>query len=76
MGFSLEDLNQRIAARAEGFDMEIRYHNRRQSPDAPYAYEPSLAELARWCDFLVVATAGVASKVVLASAASGAMRPS
>ena len=27
-------IGRAIAARAEGFDMEIRYHNRRQSPDA------------------------------------------
>jgi lactate dehydrogenase-like 2-hydroxyacid dehydrogenase len=47
-----------IAARAEGFDMEIRYHNRRPVPDSPYRYEHSLAELARWCDFLMVATSG------------------
>ena len=58
-----------IAARAEGFDMEIRYHNRRQSPDAPYAYEHSLAELARWCDFLMVATSGGEATRGLVSAA-------
>ena len=51
-------IGRAIATRAEGFDMEIRYHNRRQSPDAPYAYEHSLEALARWCDFLMVATAG------------------
>ncbi len=62
-------IGRAIAARAEGFDMEIRYHNRRQSPDAPYAYEHSLAELARWCDFLVVATAGGEATRGLVSAA-------
>lgn len=51
-------IGRAIAARAEGFDMEIRYHSRRQAPDSPYAYEHSPAQLARWCDFLVVATAG------------------
>lgn len=51
-------IGRAIATRAEGFDMEIRYHNRRQSPDAPYAYEHSLEALALWCDFLMVATAG------------------
>ena len=51
-------IGRAIAARAEGFDMEIRYHNRRQSPDSPYAYEPSVENLARWCDFLMVATSG------------------
>ena len=51
-------IGRAIAQRAEGFDMEIRYHNRRRSPDSPYAFEASLTELARWSDFLVVATAG------------------
>jgi lactate dehydrogenase-like 2-hydroxyacid dehydrogenase len=51
-------IGRAIAGRAEGFDMDIRYHNRRQVPDAPWRYEPALAELARWCDFLVLATSG------------------
>ncbi|MBL0142430.1 MAG: 2-hydroxyacid dehydrogenase [Betaproteobacteria bacterium] len=58
-----------IAARAEGFDMEIRYHNRRQIPDSPYAFEHSLADLARWCDFLMVATSGGEATRGLVSAA-------
>jgi hydroxypyruvate reductase len=62
-------IGRAIAARAEGFDMEIRYHNRRQSPDAPYAFEHSLAELARWCDFLMVATSGGEATRGLVSAA-------
>ncbi len=47
-----------VARRAAGFDMEVRYHNRRAVPDVPWAHEPSLIELARWCDFLVVIAAG------------------
>jgi lactate dehydrogenase-like 2-hydroxyacid dehydrogenase len=47
-----------IARRASGFDMEVRYHNRRVVPDLPYAYEPTLAGLAEWADFLVVVSAG------------------
>jgi len=47
-----------IAARAAGFDMEVRYHNRRERPESPYAYEDSLAGLARWADFLVMACPG------------------
>lgn len=62
-------IGRAIATRAEGFDMEIRYHNRRQSPDAPYPYEHSLLELARWCDFLVVATSGGEATRGLVSAA-------
>jgi lactate dehydrogenase-like 2-hydroxyacid dehydrogenase len=51
-------IGRAIAQRAEGFDLEIRYHNRRQVPDVAYRHEPSLEELARWSDFLVVATSG------------------
>ncbi len=54
-------IGRTIARRASGFDMAIRYHNRRPAEGldaAPWGYEPSLVELARWCDFLVVAAAG------------------
>ena len=51
-------IGQVIARRASGFDMDIRYHNRKPNPALPYVYEPSLAALASWCDFLVVASAG------------------
>jgi len=47
-----------IAQRASGFDMEVRYHNRRPRGDAPYPYEPSLLALAEWADFLMVACPG------------------
>jgi len=62
-------IGRAIAARAEGFDMEIRYHNRRQVPDAPWGYERTLEDLARWCDFLVVATSGGEATRGLVSAA-------
>lgn len=62
-------IGRAIAARAEGFDMDIRYHNRRQSPDSPYHYEHSVADLARWCDFLMVAASGGESTRGLVSAA-------
>lgn len=51
-------IGQVIAKRASGFDMEIRYHNRNRNADLPYQFESSLIELAKWCDFLVVASAG------------------
>lgn len=51
-------IGQAIARRAAGFDMAIRYHNRRPVEGSPHGYEASVAELARWADFLVVATAG------------------
>ncbi len=47
-----------IAQRAAGFDMEIRYHNRRQRDDSKLHYESSLKALAEWADFLVIATVG------------------
>ncbi|MEO8103059.1 MAG: 2-hydroxyacid dehydrogenase [Betaproteobacteria bacterium] len=47
-----------IAKRAAGFDMEVRYHNRQPVAGVEYAYEPSLTGLARWADFLIVASAG------------------
>ncbi|HYJ99134.1 MAG TPA: 2-hydroxyacid dehydrogenase [Burkholderiaceae bacterium] len=50
-----------IAKRALAFDMDIRYHNRRPVVDTSIAHEPSLVELARWCDFLVVIVPGGAS---------------
>lgn len=51
-------IGRAIARRASGFGMAVRYHNRRPSTDAPYGYEASLPELARWADFLVIASAG------------------
>ena len=48
-------IGRAIAKRFEGFDMEIRYHNRRPVVDVPYGYEPSLEELARWADVVLVA---------------------
>lgn len=51
-------IGRTIARRASGFDMEVRYHNRRPVADAPWGYAASLVELARWADFLVIAAAG------------------
>ncbi len=47
-----------IAKRASGFDMEVRYHNRREVPATTFHYEPTLTGLAEWADFLVIASAG------------------
>lgn len=54
-------IGQTIAKRATGFDMDIRYHSRRPVPGVAWMHEPSLVELARWCDYLVVITAGGAA---------------
>ena len=51
-------IGKAIARRAEGFDMQIRYYNRRKLDDVAYGYAPSLVELARWADFLIIAAAG------------------
>jgi len=47
-----------VAGRALGFEMSVRYHNRRPVPGAPWSYEPSLLALAAWADYLVVIAAG------------------
>jgi len=54
-------IGRTIAKRGEGFEMAIRYHSRRPVADATWPHEPSLLELARWADFLVVITAGGAA---------------
>ena len=51
-------IGRTIARRASGFDMEVRYHSRRAVDGVAWQHEPRLLELARWCDFLVVITAG------------------
>ena len=51
-------IGQVVARRASGFDMDVRYHNRRPNPAVPYTYESSIESLARWADFLVVVSAG------------------
>lgn len=51
-------IGRTVAKRASGFDMDIRYHNPRAAADVPYRYEPSLVDLAKWADFLVVTAAG------------------
>lgn len=54
----LGKIGSAIAKRAHAFDMEIRYHSRRRVADSPYGYEATPAELAAWCDFLMVTVAG------------------
>lgn len=62
-------IGRSIARRGLGFDMEVRYHSRKPVADVAYGYEASAADLARWADFLVVATAGGAQTRHLVSAA-------
>lgn len=62
-----------VARRASGFDMDIRYHNRRPDPGVSFGYEASLVELAQWADYLVLtcvggpSTQGLVSREVLAA---------
>jgi lactate dehydrogenase-like 2-hydroxyacid dehydrogenase len=51
-------IGRAIAKRAAGFDLEVRYHGRSAVPDAPHRFEPSVVELARWSDALVLSCAG------------------
>lgn len=51
-------IGQTIARRADGFDMDVRYHSRRPVAGVPWPHEPALRELARWADYLVIITAG------------------
>lgn len=56
--FGLGRIGTTIARRASGFDMTVRYTNRRPAEGVAYEFEPSLLALARWSDFLVIAAAG------------------
>ncbi|MDH4553734.1 2-hydroxyacid dehydrogenase [Pseudomonas sp. BN417] len=58
-----------VARRAGGFDMPVRYHNRRAVADSPYGFEPDLLALARWADFLVLTCPGGGATHHLISAA-------
>jgi lactate dehydrogenase-like 2-hydroxyacid dehydrogenase len=51
-------IGRAIAQRGSGFSMDVRYQGRAPKADAPYGFEPSLRELARWADILVVACPG------------------
>ena len=64
-------IGRAIAQRAEVFGCDISYHGPREKPDAPYPYVAELVDLARGCDFLVVAcpggpaTAGLVNRAVV-----------
>lgn len=56
--FGMGRIGGTVARRAAGFDMPVAYHNRRPVDGSPHQYLPSLLELARWADFLVITAAG------------------
>jgi lactate dehydrogenase-like 2-hydroxyacid dehydrogenase len=52
-------IGSKIAHRAaDGFDMEVGYHNRKAVTGSRYRYFDTLVELATWADFLVCAAPG------------------
>jgi lactate dehydrogenase-like 2-hydroxyacid dehydrogenase len=55
----LGKIGGRIAHRAaDGFDMEVGYHNRSPVADSRYRYFDNVVALATWADFLVCAAPG------------------
>jgi lactate dehydrogenase-like 2-hydroxyacid dehydrogenase len=55
----LGNIGMQIARRgAGGFDMPVAYYNRRPRDGSPYRYFADLIELAKWSDFMVIATPG------------------
>ncbi|CAD6549781.1 2-ketogluconate reductase [Paraburkholderia kirstenboschensis] len=54
----LGNIGEKIARRGAGFDMEIGYCNRKPREGTSLRYFDDVEELARWCDFLVIATPG------------------
>ncbi|KGD88062.1 hydroxyacid dehydrogenase [Achromobacter sp. RTa] len=61
-------IGQAIARRASGFDMALRYHGRAPKHGCGLEFEPDLAALARWADFLVLSCPGGAATRHLVSA--------
>ncbi|WP_407297604.1 2-hydroxyacid dehydrogenase [Stutzerimonas zhaodongensis] len=51
-------IGETVAKRSTGFDMQVRYHNRRPVEGSAYGYEANLVELAQWSDFLVLTCPG------------------
>lgn len=59
--FGMGRIGQAIARRLEAFGLPIAYHNRSRVDGSPYAYYPSLLELARNVDTLICAAPGGAA---------------
>jgi lactate dehydrogenase-like 2-hydroxyacid dehydrogenase len=51
-------IGKAIAKRAESFGLGIVYHGRRPQADVAYLFYPSLVEMAKACDILMVAAPG------------------
>ncbi len=61
-------IGKAIARRCEAFDMPVAYHGRNRQPDVPYAYHPSLVEMAKAVHVLMVVTPGGADTKALVNA--------
>lgn len=51
-------IGQAISKRAKAFDMDIKYNSRSPKKDFKEGFEPSLLELAKWADYLVISIPG------------------
>ncbi len=51
-------IGKAIAARVAGFGLEVVYHGRNPQPGVPYRYYPSLVEMAKASDILIVVAPG------------------
>jgi lactate dehydrogenase-like 2-hydroxyacid dehydrogenase len=61
-------IGKAIATRAETFGLKIVYHGRKPQADVGYKYYPSLIEMARACDILLVIAPGGAGTQHLVNA--------
>lgn len=59
--FGMGGIGAALARRATAFDIEVSYHSRSPKPELPYAYVPSLLELAERVDYLVACVPGGAA---------------
>ena len=61
-------IGKAIARRLAAFDMPVAYHGRSRQADVPYAYFPSLVEMAKAVHVLMVVTPGGADTRALVNA--------
>lgn len=64
----LGHIGSKIAARAAAFETTVTYHSRTPAAGAAWQYVPTLVELARLSDFLVIACPGGADTLHLVNA--------
>lgn len=56
--FGMGRIGQAIATRLEAFGVAVHYHNRRKAEGLAYVYHPTLVEMARAVDILIVVVPG------------------